>query len=153
MKTPILGFDRKPFDAYMQKMQPIFNQQTAYVLESFVAQLVNHAKESAGYKDRTTNLKTSIGGAVFFDGQVVSMFGFNGETPEAIEQETDMDTLERILSYNPTGFGIVLMAGMHYASYVEDRFGLNVLEKTKLKAMQELPTLLKKLRTQIEEAQ
>ena len=119
-----------------------------YRLEAFVAELQNHAKLSAGYKDQTGNLKASIGGVLLNQGKPVSYAGFE-ETEEGSSIKSSADFLNSLISKYKKGYTILVVAGMEYASYVENYHGRNVLKKSELKMAKELPVLLENLKKQI----
>lgn len=130
----------------------IFDKQMTYLLEAAVAELVNHAKLSAEYQDQTSNLKSSIGGSVYRNGLPITYRGFEkikagGEGEEG--QLTGIEFLNEKASALGTGYGIILVAGMEYATYVEDVHGRNVLTKTELKATEDLPKLIAQLKSRI----
>ena len=114
-------------------------------MEILVAELQNHAKESAGYADQTANLKSSIGGVVLKDGQPVQYTGFGNEDGGTSGKQF----LNEVIQQFNKGYVIVLVAGMEYATYVENNYGLNVLKKTELKLQREIPVMLSKLKLKI----
>jgi hypothetical protein len=113
-----------------------------YNLEVLVEKLVNHAKLSAGYNDITSNLKSSIGGVLVKDGKQITFKGFEGK-------EKGVSTGERfindLIGQMGSGYSIIIVAGMEYASYVEDYHNLNVLKLSEIKMNIELPSVLQKL--------
>ena len=136
--------------------QLTYEKQLTYLLEAAVAELVNHAKLGAEYQDQTSNLKSSIGGIVLRNGIPVSYRGFEKEAPTGKKQydaesgvKTGLEFATDVSKNLNTGYGIVIVAGMEYATYVEDVHGLNVLGKTGLKAYEELPKLLAQLKQRI----
>ena len=88
-------------------------------LEEFIAnargQLQDHAMGQ--YKDQTTNLRNSIGGFILYNGEMVyeKQFGNAIANKQAIQ-----DVIK------PTGFQLIGIAGMNYASFVESK-GYNVI--------------------------
>ena len=132
---------------YILKQSVLIEKALIYYLESFVAELENHAKESAGYKDQTGNLKSSIGGAVLKDGKVVTYKGFEGQGEGITTGKEFLNSL--ITKYNK-GYTILLVAGMEYATFVENYHNLNVLKETELKMQRELPDVMKRLKKQID---
>lgn len=88
-----------------------------YAAEDFIrnarSQVQDHAMGT--YKDQTTNLRNSIGYFIFHNGEMVH---------EKNEIATNRSKVEEIVS--PTGFQLILIAGMNYASYVESK-GYNVI--------------------------
>lgn len=121
-----------------------------YQLEILVAQLENHAKRSAGYQDRTANLKSSIGGVVLKDGKVVTYKGFTGRQ---VGTSTGLEFINSLISDFSQGYVLILVAGMDYATYVENYHGLNVLKKSELKMRSDLPKMLNKLKKKIDSSE
>ena len=124
-----------------------------YQLEYAVEEFINHAKDNGEYTDRTSNLRSSIGGAVIKNGKAVSYKGFEiiGEQEDGVE--TGMEFLnKKIEEFRGSGIGIILVAGMEYAGYVEDYRGKNVIKKTELHALQEMPKLIRQVKRIFEKA-
>ena len=103
---------------------------------------VNEARQNGSYKDRTGNLRSSIGYGVFKDGQPIGTGGFEpleGATDEG--SQTGRNLLMKIGGEHTEGYVLVVVAGMNYGVYVEAR-GYNVLTSSELLAERELPGLL-----------
>ncbi len=98
------------------------------VLDQAGERAVEIAKASKTYKDQTGNLTASIGYGVVVGGQVVSSGGFGsgegGDTGRAV-------LAERATAIGRGQYGLIIVAGMEYASYVE-RTGHVVLDGAKL---------------------
>lgn len=140
------------------QLQTYIRQQTLriekaiiYALEYMVEDLTNHAKTSAGYEDQTSNLKSSIGGVVLYNGAPVNYTGFVGVDLGVEEGSSYIDTLIKEYS-NYSGFVVILVAGMEYATYVEDYHGLNVLKSSELKMLSALPAMIEKIKAKYENA-
>lgn len=112
-------------------------------MEIIVAKLENHAKQSGGYQDQTGNLKGSIGGAVLKDGIPIEYSGFEGEGGEE-----GRNFINSLIDQHVGGYVILIVAGMEYASYVENYHQLNVLKKTELL----LPSEMQKMFNRLERA-
>ena len=88
-----------------------------YDAETFIVnargQMQDHAMGQ--YKDQTGNLRNSIGYFIFHNGQLVH---------EKNEITTNKSIVEEFIK--PSGFQLILIAGMNYASYVESK-GYNVI--------------------------
>lgn len=129
--------DKAQLNAFILGQSKVIEKALIYRLEYLVMQLQNHAKENAGYKDQTANLKSSIGGVVVKDGKAISYKGFVKESV-SIGLEggsgtgTGMSFINTLLGQISNGYGIIVVAGMEYASYVENHHNLNVLKKTEL---------------------
>lgn len=86
-------------------------------------EFVNSCKTSGSYKDRTGNLRSSIGCAVMKDGEIIKSI-HEGSSCEGVSQGKDFS--EELRSQFPKGYFLIVFAGMHYALYVENR-GYSVL--------------------------
>ena len=102
---------------------------------------VNEARTMGSYKDRTSNLRSSIGYGVFKDGEAVMTGGFEPLNGAEEGAETGRKLLEKIGGEHPNGYALVVVAGMNYGVYVEAR-GYNVLTSSELLAERELPRLI-----------
>ena len=88
-----------------------------YAAEDFIVnargQVQDHAQGT--YEDQTTNLRNSIGYFIFHNGELIR------------EKNDDITNKSKVEGFvNPTGFQLILIAGMNYASYVESK-GYNVI--------------------------
>lgn len=140
--------NEKVLQSYIRMMMPRIEKALIYTLEAYVAELQNHAKLSAAYKDQTANLKSSIGGVVLNNGKPVSYAGFDGSGSQG--PEVGKTFLNQLIETHKKGYVIILVAGMEYATYVENHHNLNVLKKTELKMLQELPGILDNLKRKID---
>lgn len=89
-------------------------------------QFVEKALSTKTYQDRTGRLTASIGWGVAQDGSIVKTGGFGGG--EGAEQ--GIATLESAAAQT-AGTALIVVAGMHYATYVE-RKGFSVLDGARL---------------------
>lgn len=120
---------------------------------------VAEARTNKGYGIITGNLTSSIGYVVIDHGTIVNVAGFEksttGSSANTGANGTDgmkngkglAETLAKGWSRNK-GYTLIIVAGMHYASYVEST-GRNVLASAELLAERELPEMLKKLKNNI----
>jgi len=131
---------------YLLDQIKLIEKALVYQLEFLVAELQNHAKDNAGYTDQTANLKSSIGGVVLKDGAPITYRGFEG-TQEG--GSSGLEFINSLLANYRSGYVVLVVAGMQYATYVEDIHNLNVLKKTELEMQRELPRILKRLRLAI----
>lgn len=132
----------------MEKKQAVEN-----VLDLLLAQLgeeaVTYSKDNKGYKDRTANLKNSISFALYHDGKQITKSigeGYNATYKDEHNKEQNnpytkgevmqmrSNALEEYAAkpgvVAPKGYTIIVVAGMVYGKYVEDK-GYNVLYLTK----------------------
>jgi len=139
--------NKKEVINYLALMSKRIEAALIYNLEYMVAELENHAKLNAGYTDQTSNLKGSIGGVILKNGKPVSYAGF--DTGGEVGSRTGMEFLNSLISQNTKGYVILVVAGMEYATYVENYYNLNVLKQTELKMARELPQVLENLKNKI----
>lgn len=112
-------------------------------------QCIIEAKNNGSYIDQTGNLRSSIGYAVLFDGQVIQsgtmgkIKGRIGEGDEGVSE--GLAFLEqRIRKARKKGVRLIVTAGMNYAEYVEAK-GRVVLSS----AEQMAPALVKQFLTDL----
>jgi hypothetical protein len=129
---------------YLKQQVLLIEKELIYRLEYLVADLQNHAKTSAEYIDQTSNLKGSIGGCVLKDGKPISYKGFNGGGE--LGSKTGLEYLNSLISEQGSGYVILVVAGMNYASYVENYHNKNVLKKSELKMNRDLPEVFEKIK-------
>ena len=102
------------------------------------------------YKVRTANLVSSIGYALAYNGQVISTSDFQavlGEdgTPGTEGSEKGKAYAKQLAMRYPQGYALILVAGMHYASYVQELYHRDVLVSGSLVAEQLVNELREKL--------
>lgn len=89
------------------------------------------AEES--WKDRSGNLRSSIGYIVVRDGEICKSGGFERvEGPKRDKSSEDGSAegrsyAERLAANYPTGYALIVVAGMEYAAYVEAKANKDVL--------------------------
>lgn len=99
------------------------------------------------YTDRTGNLRASIGYVIAKDGKLIQTGGFD---PASATNRTDGQTgasagkqfAESKVSEFPTGYVLIVVAGMNYGAYVEDR-NYKVLTFTEIEAKAKANELMK----------
>lgn len=135
-KTPIASLV-----AELQKMTQEALEDAAEDLMCIGEQAVNAARLNGTYTDRTGNLRSSVGYVLAKDGKVISQSDFakvigkdnpDGKPVDGDEQGKAF-AASRAAELSKDGFGLVIVAGMEYASYVSDR-GYDVLDSAKLRA-------------------
>ena len=102
-------------------------------------QAVREARQRGRYKDRTGNLRSSIGYCVADNGKIVRESG-GGEG-----SRDGAAFLHRLVSGHSSGIVLIIVAGMEYAAYVEAK-NLNVLDSAEQLAERLLPKLFEKLK-------
>ena len=119
---------------------------------------VTHARSipaDRGFHDRTGNLRSSIGYVIFKDGVAIqdNFAEVNGpeggNAAEAIQKAKTV--ADRAARKHPTGFCLVVTAGMEYAIYVESK-GRDVLASAEALARREMPKMMEELVNNIKSA-
>lgn len=132
----------KQFQLYItDKMQNV--KKVLYTTLARVGELaVNEARANGSYMDRTGNLRSSIGYIVVDNGNVVNVGDFN-VVKEGEQGARGGEEFARSLVNEISGIGLIVVAGMNYAVYVETH--RNVLSSAELLAEREVPSLLKQI--------
>lgn len=142
------NFDMSGIHSYMQNFAKNIEAEIIRRLQYLGEQCVNHARNLNTYKDRTGNLRSSIGYLVIANGSIVHSGGFVGNNEGATNGN---DLAHEIALLHPTGFVLIVVAGMNYAKYVETR-GFDVLTSAELLAETELPKIIRQLKLNIKKA-
>lgn len=85
-------------------------------------QCITIAKSLDTYKDRTGNLRNSIGYVVLKDGERI-----NSSFESGIGGDNASKHAEKVSENYSEGYALIVVAGMEYAGYVEDNHDLPVL--------------------------
>lgn len=92
------------------------------------------------YTVQTGNLVSSVGYAITYNGQIVDMSSFQaiaGSKGDGVEGSTTGKAYVKELAMRfPQGYALILVAGMHYASYVQELYHRDVLVSGSLVAEQ-----------------
>lgn len=146
--------DKAQLNLFILGQAKVIEKALIYRLEYLVTQLQNHAKQSAGYKDQTANLKSSIGGVVVKDGKAITYRGFEKAGAQVGLEGgsgtgTGISFVNSLLNNINNGYGIIVVAGMEYASFVENHHNLNVLKKTELTMPSKMTEAMNRLKASI----
>lgn len=106
------------------------------------------------YIDWTANLRSSIGYVVVADGEIVQISSFEavqGEKGNGEEgSQKGRQFAEELAGKYATGYALILVAGMHYAAYVQSK-GYDVLNSAAIEAEEVAERLLVQLNSEIQE--
>lgn len=138
--------NQKALTNYIAQRVKVIEQSLIYYLEYAVSELTEHAITNKGYKNQTANLKSSIGGCVLKDGRPVTYRGFKGQ---AAGGQTGLEFLNSLISSVGKGYSILIVAGMEYATYVENYRNLNVLKKTELHTPAVMKSMIEELKQKL----
>lgn len=147
-------FTRAEIAAFMEQQQQRIFDAVLLRLRRIGEQFVKDARENGTYKDRTGNLRSSIGYVILRDGvQLYDNFRrFPGQEGKGKSKGEGMDTarkvIEEIKAKFPRGFVLICVAGMDYAAAVESR-GLDVLTASSIAAEVSLKKAIKDIQSKI----
>lgn len=109
-------------------------------------EISNTARSTNSYKDRTGNLRSSVGAVVVQDGKIVGRRGFEKVNHGVDGDAEGRDYAESLAKNSPSGTVLIAVAGKKYASYVADK-GYDVLDSAELLAERIVPQMLAELNT------
>lgn len=110
-------------------------------------QIVNKVRDGSkpkSYKDQTGNLRSSTGYILTYNGKVLSKSNFASVKNGGTGGKEGEDFAKRLANQHDKGFALIVVAGMEYAVYVEDK-GYDVLMSGELLAENIIPRMLKQL--------
>lgn len=131
------NFKMKDINSYLQSKINILDGLMIRNLNYLGMECVNLAKSLDTYTDRTGNLRNSIGYIVLKHGNVVSsMFEAGQRGPEFDSKEVPGERVgenfaKEIAKNFQVGYALIVVAGMEYASYIEDVKHLDVIAPAK----------------------
>lgn len=136
--TPVSQIDAF-VDAKMQRLEEAIIYNLSYVGE----QCVNAARDTNSYKDRTGNLRSSVGYILVKNGTVIKS-DFKQEKDGKTGFEEGPKFAKSLVKEFPRGIALIVVAGMNYAHYVAVR-GYDVLDSAQITAERLVPDIMKKL--------
>lgn len=131
-------------NAYIEERMNRLKQAIIYNFCAIGEKVRNEAIERGSYKDRTKNLRSSVGYVVVVDGQVYKAGSFGKSDGSNEGKSTGQSYARSLAGKFPKGIVLIVVAGMNYASYVSAK-GYNVLDSSELLADQLVPKMLKQL--------
>jgi hypothetical protein len=111
------NLDKESLHAYVQGKLQKLDRNVQDILSRQGDQAVIIARRDGDYTDRTRNLRNSIGYIVFKDGKQVTI----GEFSSTKGGQVGLAKAEEIAAKFPSGYALVIVAGMQYAAAVESR--------------------------------
>jgi hypothetical protein len=138
------NFDANSIRQYLLQRQQVIEQAVLLRLQRVGESFITNARNNDTYKDRTGNLRNSIGYVVLKNGeQVAGGFPGSGEGVSTGEQ-----VIEEISAKFPTGYVLIVVAGMDYAAAVESK-GYDVLTSGSKIAVTDLKKSLQALKNKV----
>jgi len=134
----------------IEQVKQRFNNATFNALSKLGEEAISLAKSippEVGFKDVTGNLRASIGYSIYFNGeQRFSFFEGAGEGTQEGQNVSD-----EIIKDYPTGWVLIVVAGMSYAAAVESR-GRDVLSSAENLVWLQMPSAMAKLENLVKRA-
>lgn len=127
------NFDMNQINAYLQQQTRRLDDLMIRNLNYLGMECVNLAKSLDTYTDRTGNLRNSIGYIVVKHGNIISskfeagQRGSEFDSDETPGEKVGETFAKELVSNFPVGYALIVVAGMEYASYVEDVKHLDVI--------------------------
>lgn len=120
----------------------------SYLGEKCVIEARDRSPEES-WIDRTGNLRSSIGYVIASGGEIIKYSDFTVVKNGSEGPETGKTLAEEIARKYRSVYALVVVAGMNYAEYVEAMDNKVVLASAELFALQQLPSMMQKLKSQI----
>ena len=127
---------------------------TVKVLQYIGEQCVKLAREKGTYNDITGNLRNSIGYVLVKNGSIISKNFEQRVESKVVSSANGKGILEgealavELASRVNKGYALIVVAGMHYAHYVET-LNKDVLDSAERLANEQVPRLMQRLKTQV----
>lgn len=124
----------------LNRLNAVLLRNLAYIGEM----CLNRARQTDSYKDRTGNLRSSIGYVISVDGRIVKASDFKVVKEGRDGAKDGLSFARRIARSYPQGLCLIVVAGMKYAAYVSAK-GFDVLDSSELLAESLTNRILKQL--------
>lgn len=124
------------------------------VMQFIGEECVKIAREQGTYNDITGNLRNSIGYVLVKNGDIICKNFEDRVASKVIDAANGKGILqgqalaEELAQRFTKGYALIVVAGMHYAHYVES-LNKDVLDSAERYALQRVPQLMQMLKTQI----
>jgi hypothetical protein len=152
-------FNMSDINNYLQKRLDTLDGLMIRNLNYLGMECVNLAKSLDTYTDRTGNLRNSIGYVVVKHGNVISSVFEAGERgPDYDSKETPGERVGEILAKDlakdySNGYAVIVVAGMEYASYIEDVKHLDVIRPAQSLARNRIKQIAQSIVSSMRKAQ
>lgn len=110
---------------------------------------VRSRSQKESWFNQTGNLRSSVGYVVVAHGSIVKMSGFETVLNGSEGSMTGRKLAEELAKNYLSGYALVVVAGMHYAEYVEAKESKSVLASAELLAHTEVYNMIEKLKSQV----
>ena len=131
-------------ESYRQRVEEIVIRNLQRLGEQAIIHVRNRTGEESWY-DQTGNLRSSVGYVVGRDGVVTSKGGFSQVLNGAEGTSEGQKFAESLAKLMAGKYFLIVVAGMEYASYVEDMENKDVLASSTLFVKDELPKMIQRI--------
>ena len=131
-------------DAFLLKASDYITQALKNKLVQIVNEFDAEIRARGSWNDRTGNLRSSIGGAVYEDGRIFFQTAFQQVLNGAVGSAKGRSLVHELSGLYSDAISAVIVAGMEYAEIVEALESRDVLESARLKAESSVETRLRK---------
>jgi len=135
------------------KVRAIMNNQILAGLRNVREAALKYAQSSHGFKNRTFNLEDSYGAGIYLNGRLIEKtLSSPKATKPIVRNGVSYDghaAADNFLNTYQSGDGytLVVVAGMFYATWVENIHGLDVLTGSYETALEQMKLVWKEIRT------
>ena len=130
-----MGFSIEAFDDFIIKSQNLLEERLKEAMATLVdecVEMIRTKPQEESWFNRTGNLRSSIGGAVYDRGEIYMNTAFDTVLTGYEGSALGMRMIEDLASQYSTAIGMVVIAAMPYAEDVEALESKDVLESTRL---------------------
>lgn len=138
-KTPASEIDK-----YIEEQVERIVNALVYNLKYIGERCLNAARDTKSYKDRTGNLRSSLGYIIVLDGKIIYQSDFEVVLKGHDGAKSGIQYAKEVARQFPEGIVLIVVAGMQYASCVSAT-GRDVLDSAELLADKLVPQILKQL--------
>lgn len=131
-------------DRYIEEQVERMTNAVIYNLQYVGERCLNTARETNSYKDRTGNLRSSLGYVIVVDGKIQYQSDFKVVMQGNSGTKSGIQYAKEVVRQFPEGIALIVVAGMNYAAYVSAT-GRDVLDSSELLADRLVPQILKQL--------
>lgn len=121
-------------------------------LQRLGEEAVIYARNRTGaesWYDQTGNLRSSVGYVIARDGNIIRRGGFSQILDGTEGPSEGKQFAKEMADAYPGSYVLIVVAGMNYASYVEEMENKDVLASSSLFVERELPKMMKRIDEQI----
>lgn len=149
------NFSRREIESYLARKRLLIEKAIILRLKLLGEKCVAEARSLNTYMDQSGNLRSSIGYVIVKNGAIIHSSSFEQVQPWSSSDDAALNGGEVGEKYakklgleHSSGYALVVVAGMSYASYVE-AMGKDVLSSAEHLAERELPKMLRQLQANI----